>query len=569
MAAVAAAFHLSPASAQDLTVFTAKTILTMEDSNPRATAVAVRDGRIVSVGSLDTLQSMIESSDATIDRQFEDKILMPGFIDPHVHPSLPAVLTQFAFLAPDDWSLPTGNFPGATSPEDYAAKLKTLVADYQAENQDPDIPFIAWGYHPLWHGNVKRPQLNAWFPETPVALWHRSFHELIVNDAAIELLGITPEDALVYPKEADWENGHFWENGAKVLVSKLPFLFDPARYGAGMRNFFEMLHQSGVTTALDMGIGIFGDPEGETALIRATAAEVQPPARIILTPIITDFLARKKTPEEALAEIRGWSAQNTDRVLFDNHFKLMMDGAIFSGLSQYGFPGYKDGHEGLWMAPLDVTQHWGEFFWENGFQLHAHTNGDLSAKKLIEFVRGYQDRTPRFDHRTVLEHFAFAHEDQMRQMAALGMAVSANPYYQYILSDVYSANWLGADIARHMVPLAGAKRQGLVIALHSDAPMAPLAPLTLVETAVRRVTINGNENAATERLDVHAALRAVTIDAAWILRREDDLGSIRAGKKADFVVLEQNPYEVTSDQISEIPIWGTVFEGQPYPVQTR
>lgn len=83
-----------------------------------------------------------------IDDRFRDKVLMPGLIDAHVHPSLPAVLTHFPFLAPDDWDLPTGSFPGAKTPEAYVARLKELAS----QHKDKDIPFICWGYHPLWHG---------------------------------------------------------------------------------------------------------------------------------------------------------------------------------------------------------------------------------------------------------------------------------------------------------------------------------------------------------------------------------------------------------------------------------
>jgi hypothetical protein len=462
-------------NAADMVVFTAKKIITMETNIPEATAVAVADGRIVSVGSLDSLSDFIENHGAVVDDQFANKVLMPGFIDPHIHPSLPAVLTQFPFLAPDDWHLPIGDFPGAKTHDDYIARLKELVAVHEASEHDKSVPFIAWGYHQLWHGDVKRPLLNELFPDTPVMLWHRSFHEVIGNDAALELLGITEADAQVYPEEANWEDGHFWENGAKVLVSKMPFLFAPDRYGKGMENFYEMLHQAGVTSALDMGTGIFGDPEGEIALIHATANHLQPPTRLVLTPIITDFLARKKTPEQALAEIETWREGNTELVAIKNHFKIMMDGAIFSGLSQYGFPGYKDGHEGIWMAPLSETEKWARFFWNQGFQIHAHTNGDKSAEALIGIVQRAQAETPRFDHRTTLEHFAFAHEEQLRQMGALGMAVSANPYYQYILADTYAQNWLGEDIARYMVPLGAARRQNVTVALHSDKPYGAFA----------------------------------------------------------------------------------------------
>ena len=215
-------------SAQAMTVYTAKKIITMEPALPEATAVAVEDGRIVAVGSLESLQPLIQSRNATIDDTLAGKILMPGLIDPHVHPSLPAVTTQFPYLAPDSWSLPTGEFPGATTPQAYEARLKVLAAAHD----DPSVPFIAWGYHPLWHGDVYRDTLNDWFPGQPVMIWHRSFHEIIGNDTALEMLGVTEQDTLDN-HESDWAKGHFWENGLKAIVPKLTFLFEPQRFSAG------------------------------------------------------------------------------------------------------------------------------------------------------------------------------------------------------------------------------------------------------------------------------------------------------------------------------------------------
>ncbi len=548
------------AMAAGLTVYTAKTIITMEPAMPEATAVAVEDGRIVAVGSVETLEPWLKARNGTIDRSLENKVLMPGFIDPHVHPSLPAVLTQFPFLAPDDWSLPTGDFPGAKTPEAYEAKLKVLVSAHT----DDAVPFIAWGYHPLWHGDVYRDTLNKWFPDRAVMLWHRSFHELIGNDAAFEMLGIT-EEITRGNHENDWEKGHFWENGLKALIPKLGFLFAPERFGAGMNNFLDMVHSGGVTTVLDMGTGVFGNPAREIDLIRQVAEGRKAPLRIILTPIITDFLARGKTPEQAMAEIDQWRQGNSHRVTIDRHFKLMMDGAIFSGKSQMGPPGYLDGHEGQWMAPLEITTEWARAFWNAGYQLHAHTNGDKSTAAFLDLLRTLQRENPRADHRFTLEHFAYSTEDQSRQLKALGAQVSANPYYHYILSDIYSEKWLGPDRGNQMVRLGSLERYGVNFALHSDSPMAPLSPLTLAWSAVNRVTINGNLNSPQERISVDAAMRAITIDAAWIMGWEDEIGSIRAGKMADFTVLESNPYRVDPRSLKDIVVWGTVFEGDIYP----
>ncbi len=545
----------------ELVVYTAKKIITMEPALPEATAVAVADGRIVSVGTLESLKPWLAANEVTIDRSFEDKVLMPGFIDPHVHPSLPAVLTQFPFLAPDDWTLPTGEFPGARTPQAYEASLKALVASHE----DPTVPFIAWGYHPLWHGEVYRAQLNAWFPDTPVMLWHRSFHELIGNDAAFAMLGISEADT-AGNHENDWAKGHFWELGLKAIVPKMGFLFEPARFGRGMANFLEMVHLGGVTTVLDMGTGVFGNPAQEIALVRQVTEGSQAPLRIIMTPIITDFLARGKTPDQALAEIEQWRQGNSQRVMVENHFKLMFDGAIFSGLAQMGPPGYLDGHEGLWMAPLPVTAEWARVFWNEGYQLHAHTNGDESAAAFIDLLRTLQTEHPRADHRFTLEHFAYSTEDQSRQLKALGAVVSANPYYHYLLSDIYSELWLGEDRGSQMVRLGSLERLGVPFALHSDSPMAPLSPLTLAWNATNRVTINGKLSGARERISLDAALRAITIDAAWIVGWEDEIGSIRAGKRADFTVLEADPFDVGVAGLKDIPIWGTVFEGASHPV---
>ncbi|OOK80515.1 amidohydrolase family protein [Mycobacterium kansasii] len=151
-------------------------------------------------------------------------------------------------------------------------------------------------------------------------------------------------------------------------------------------------------------------------------------------------------------------------------------------------------------------------------------------------------------------------------MNEIGMLVSCNAYYLYMLSDIFSEQWLGPDRGTQMVRMGMLERMGMPFTVHSDCPMAPLSPLTLAWVAANRVTINGNLNCPQERVSLHTALKAITIDAAWILRKEDELGSIRAGKKADFAVLEENPYDVGAEGLKDVGIWGTVFEGEAHPL---
>ena len=538
-------------------VYTAKLIRTMEPALPEATAVAVEDGKVLAVGSLDSLSPLIASRGARIDRQFEDKVMTPGFIDPHVHPTLPAVLTQFPFLAPDNWYLPTGDFPGATTPEGYRSALQNLVA----QHDDASVPFVAFGYHPLWHGEVWRNDLNDWFGDTPVMLWHRSFHELIGNDAAWELLGVTQDDADAIPHGASWERGHFYELGLRAVFPRMGFLFEPARYMTGMQNFLSMMHESGVTTAADMGTGIFGNPVAEIQAVKAAVASDPVGVRVLLTPIITDFITRQKSAEQALAEVREWQTMNDDHVTVGNHFKLMIDGAIFSGLSQMGSPGYLDGHTGVWMVDVPTLETFAKTFWDAGFQIHAHSNGDAATARFIDLLDYLLRESPRADHRMTLEHFAYSTEDQNRKLAALGAAVSANPYYHYILSEMYSGDWLGPDRGPQMVRLGSLESKGVPVGLHSDSPMAPLSPLTLMWTAVARENISGEKTGQGEVMSRYGALKAITIDAAWILGLEDSIGSIRAGKAADFTVLAADPLTVPLEQLRSIEVIGTVYAG--------
>ena len=542
-------------------VYTAKLIRTMEPALPEATAVAVEDGKILAVGSLDNLSPLIATRGARIDRQFENSVITPGFIDPHVHPTLPAVLTQFPFLAPDDWYLPTGDFPGATTPEGYRSALQNLVD----KHDDASVPFVAFGYHPLWHGEVWREDLNDWFGDTPVMIWHRSFHELIGNDAAWNLLGVTQDDADAIHEGANWERGHFYELGLRAVFPRMGFLFEPKRYMAGMQNFLAMMHESGVTTAADMGTGIFGNPVGEIQAVKAAVAKDPVGVRILLTPIITDFMTRGKNASEALAEVRRWQGMNDEHVSVGNHFKLMIDGAIFSGLSQMGSPGYLDGHTGVWMVDVPTLEAFAKTFWDAGFQIHAHSNGDAATARFIDLLDYLLRESPRADHRMTLEHFAYSTEDQNRKLAALGAAVSANPYYHYILSEMYSGDWLGPDRGPQMVRLGSLESKGVPVGLHSDSPMAPLSPLTLMWTAVARQNISGDKTGQGEVMSRYGALKAITIDAAWILGLEDSIGSIRAGKAADFTVLAADPLTVPLEQLRSIEVIGTIYAGTAYP----
>ena len=137
------------------------------------------------------------------------------------------------------------------------------------------------------------------------------------------------------------------------------------------------------------------------------------------------------------------------------------------------------------------------------------------------------------------------------------------------MGDIYSRSGLGHERAAQMVRLGSLSRHRVPFALHSDFTMAPARPLQNAWIALNRINAAGDVLCPAERVSLDEALRAITLNAAYVLGLDHEIGSICSGKKADFTVLEADPYEVPPADLKDIPIWGTVFEGQPYPLARR
>jgi predicted amidohydrolase YtcJ len=175
--------------------------------------------------------------------------------------------------------------------------------------------------------------------------------------------------------------------------------------------------------------------------------------------------------------------------------------------------------------------------------------------------------SPKYDHRSVLVHFACSTEDQVARIARLGAVVSGNPYYVTALADRYGKEGLDAERSDQMVRLGSLTRHGVLVSLHSDLPMSPARPLFLAWCAVNRLTSSGRIAAQDQRLSVEQALRAITIDAAHSWRMETEMGSIAPGKVANFTILEEDPLTVDPMKLKDISIWGTIYEGTVFPVR--
>jgi predicted amidohydrolase YtcJ len=204
-------------------------------------------------------------------------------------------------------------------------------------------------------------------------------------------------------------------------------------------------------------------------------------------------------------------------------------------------------------------------YWKANWQLHIHVNGDAALDLVLDTVDECMATHPRTDHRTVIVHFANSTEEQIDRIAALGCIVSANSYYPVGFADKYAEHGLGPARADVMVRSASVLARGIPLSFHSDLPMGPADPLTLAWCAVNRRTPSGRVAGPEQRIAVHDALRAITVEAAYSWRMEDELGTIAAGKAANFTVLAEDPYDVDPARLNEIAVLGSVYGGRWFP----
>ncbi len=552
----------------DCTVYAARRVITMDpeyDDGPPADAVAVFGGRITAVGPLADLRHL-----GTVDGTFADAVLLPGLIDQHLHPVLGAATLMTEVIATEDWVLPNRTFRAAHGPAEYRHRL--AQADQRLGG--PDDWLFSWGYHALWHGALDRSVLDMISPTRPIVVWQRSCHEWYLNSAAIAELGLSAEQmAGQGPASAmvDFTAGHWWEAGMNLLLPALtPVLMKADRLAAGLRQLVAYLRAGGVTAINEPGIMWAVEPWDLYQQILGSDE----------TPFTTTFLVDARSqadagmdPADAVADAEAQVARaSAGKVrLLPKQVKLFADGAIISQLMQMREPYLDDAghpdlcHHGEWMMQPDTFRAFFRAYWAAGWQPHVHVNGDAALDLVLDTVEECLATHPRDDHRTVIVHFANSTEEQVDRIARLGCIVSANPYYPVGFADQYAAHGLGVGRADTMVRAASVLARGIPLSLHSDLPMGPAAPLALASFAVNRRTPAGRVVAPDQRISVHDALRAVTIEAAYSWRLEHEIGSITPGKSATFTVLGDDPYQVEPEGLADLPVLGIVYEGRWFP----
>ena len=546
---------LSVSAATEETLYFGGDILTMQgDKANYVEAVMVQNGKIIFAGKKADAVNNFAGKTNKVD--LKGKTMMPGFVEPHVHPSIAAILLGGDIVAPHDWNVPDGLKKGVEGHDAYLARLKESIATYGKK----DSVLFIWGYHQLWHGDLSRDILNKLAPTKPVAVIHRSFHEVFLNDAAIKLMNVKEEDYKGNP-QVEWKRGHFFEGGWLALVPRIaPQLLNPVRYKKGLRDMTTLVKKNGVTTIAEQGFPA-SSFEMEYPMLKQEM-DKNPPFEVYNVLNGTQLYGAHGNSnvkaEKWMSEAPKYDTQNI--FMLKKEVKLYADGAIYS-LAMQMKDGYSDGFKGQWMTPLKLFKEQMNFYWDKDYKIHIHANGDLGIQMCIDLTREMMKRNPRKGHRLTLHHVGYFTEKQADEMQELGIEASANPYYLWALADKYAEHGLGKKRAYNMVHMKSLKDRNIPFSLHSDFGMAPLEPLTLAWTAVNRMTSEHTLVSQDQRIDAYTAMRAITIDAARTLDLEKSIGSIEVGKRANFTLLEENPLKVKPMHIKDIKVLGVVYNG--------
>ena len=539
-----------------ITVFEARHILTMNPSQPRATHVAVRDGRILAVGSA---QDVSGWGPSTLNRRFAQQFLMPGLVEGHSH-LMAGTLWRYVYCGYFDATDPNGRiWPGLKTLDAVVAAL----SDAAQNGAGSAAPIVGWGFDPIYFGQRRcsRADLDRVSDARPVGVLHASGHILNVNTAALKAGGFfrTGIDHPAFPLGADGlPTGEL--KGPEAMMPMLDHVGLSRSFlsgdETGIRDFARLCVRAGVTTATDLAATL-GD--AEVATLQRLTSEDTYPVRIV--PLLR-MIGMK--PADVISRAVTLKAQSSERLRL-GHVKVVADGSIQGFSARLRWPGYFNGQpNGLWYTAPEAMREAFTLGLLHEVLIHTHTNGDEATELVLDCMQQALASQPRADHRYTLQHCQLADDAQYRRMKTLGMCVNLFANHHFYWGDQHHDVTVGPDRARRMNACRSALDAGVPMAIHSDAPITPMGPLFTAWCAVHRLTASGRVLGEAQRITVAEALRAVTLGAAYTLRLDGEIGSIECGKRADFCVLNADPTTQPSSALKDMRPWGTVQGGRVF-----
>lgn len=527
-------------------------IITMEgDSAQYAEALVVKDGKIVFVGSKDEAMQAAGDNHSMVD--LKGQTLLPGFIDGHAH--------FFGFGA----QAVTANL--LASPDGNCNDIPALIRELKTWTKGADLSktngwIAGMGFDDAVLKENRFPtreDLDKVAKDTPVIAVHISAHFCVMNTKGLEKIGITaatpnPEGGLIRrEKDGKTPDGVLEELAAIPVMTKVlaPSSQENAAYF--LQKGQELAASFGHTTVQE---GRAMSPQHKAIAGFAESGQLK-----------LDIATYIDYTEPQLFRTK-WYGPN-----YQNHYriagiKLTLDGSP-QGRTAWRTQPYllpPDGspktYKGYPVIPndADVFKVIDTAF-ANNYQMLVHVNGDAAGDQLFRALSYGANKYGNTDRRTVLIHGQLIRMDQLDSMKKYEVVASLFPMHTFYWGDWYK-KIIGPDKAQQISPINSALKKGLHVTSHTDAPVAFPNLMMILWTTVNRVSRSGTIMGEGERLTPYQALQCITSWSAWQHREEATKGSLKAGKLADLVILDQNPLKIDPMKLKDIKVMQTIKEGE-------
>lgn len=527
-------------------------VATMDPARSWASAVAVRDGRIVAVGSDQAVRPLTGPGSRVI--ELRGRTVTPGFGDAHVHP-LHGGLARLRC-----------ELHGQRGLDTYLATIARYAASH------PDLPWIlggGWSMDDFPGGVPSRTELDRLVPDRPVFLSSRDGHSAWVNSRALEVAGITaetldPPDGRIDRDAAGDPIGALQE-GAAGLVERLAPPTTPDELLAALRLAQAELHSLGITTWQDAIV----TPEIEEPAYVTLAGRGELTARVVGA--LWWERARGAEQIDAFVERRARTAIGR---YAPTSVKIMQDGVLenFTGavLEPYlGADGRPTGNRGLSQVEPEALKGYVTTLDALGFQPHFHAIGERAVREALDGVAAARAANGMSATRPHIAHIQVIHPDDLGRFRELAVVANAQPYWACHEGqmDNLTIPFLGPERSTWQYPFRSLRAAGATLAMGSDWSVSTANPLLEMEVAVNRISdvSRGQEPPflPDERLDLVDALAAFTAGTAWVNHLEGEIGSLEVGKAADLVVLDRDLFDRGAGAIGEARVVGTFVDGNP------
>jgi predicted amidohydrolase YtcJ len=525
-------------------VFKGGQVYTMDASRSWAQAVAVKEGRIVYVGTDTGVQSWIGPGTEVVD--LVGKMLLPGFHDSHVHP------------ASGGLELLQCDLNQARSSEEVFQR----IADYSAKHKNLDwIVGGGWQMPIFPAGQPNREQLDRLIPDRPAFITSSDAHTAWVNSKALESANIdagTPDPpGGEIDRDLDGRPTGLLREEAITLVSQnLPPTTDQ-EYRRGLLAGLELANTHGITSLVDAN--------ATAPILKAyqrLSAEGRLSARVV-TALFTD----PKQGSEQVQALQALRDSVQDPLIRATSAKVYADGVIEAHTAALLEPYLDTGQRGITIWSEDRYRDLISELEKAGFQIHVHAIGDRAVRLTLDSFQESREQNENVDLRHQIAHLQLVSPTDIPRFRELGVVANFQPLWAY--NDTFIRDLtvpvLGPERSRLLYTLKSFHEQGVTVVGGSDWSVTSINPLEAIQVGMTRTDPDQPSAAPLlpeQALELSDLLAAYTINGAYGMHQAEETGSIEVGKWADLIVLDRNLFEVLPREIGKVRVLQTILGGQ-------